>query len=101
VALVVDLHDYGVSAVTDSLGDFELKGSEAAFMLAEFMAVQVDDGLVVGGAEPEKQAAAGFLRVVEFALIPDGSFVPEEFQFLGVPVAGYLEGFGVRHEGEL
>ncbi len=84
----------------DVAGDFELKGGKTAFMLAEFLAIEEDDGLIIGGAEPEEQAAAGLLRVIEFALIPDGSFVPEEFRLLGVPVTGHLEYRGVRHEGE-
>ena len=81
-------------------GDFELEGREAAFMLAEFLTVQKDDRLVVGGAEPEEQAAAGRFRVVEFAFIPDGSFVPEELRLLGVPVARHLERSGVWHKGK-
>ena len=62
--------------VADCAGDFELEGREAAFVLAELGAVQEDDGAIVGGAEPEKDAVAGSDGAIEIAFVPDGAFVP-------------------------
>ncbi len=92
---VVDGEDDEVFAVLEDAGDVAVEGSEAALVLADLFGVDPDEGAVVGGAEVEEGAGAGFGGVLEVALIPDGAFVVEEFGALGVPVAGNLEGGGV------
>jgi hypothetical protein len=59
-------------------------------VFADFGAVQVDYGAIVGGAEPQKDAVSGSDGVIEIAFVPDGAFVEHEVGALGVPIAGDL-----------
>ena len=93
---VVDGEDDEVVAVLEDAGEFAVERGEAALVLADFLGVDPDESAVVGGADVEEGAGAGFGGVLEVALVPDGAFVIEELGALGVPVAGDLEcgGFG-------
>jgi hypothetical protein len=65
-----------------------VEGSEAAFVVAETLAVDPDVGAVVGGADVEEGAGVGGGGEGEVALVPDDAFVAEDGGVLGVPVAG-------------
>jgi hypothetical protein len=54
--------------------------------------VDPDVGAVVGRADVEEGAGAGFGLGIEVALVPDDALVVEELRDLGVPVAGNFEG---------
>ena len=47
-------------AVLEGTGDVAVKGGEAAFVLADLLGVDPDEGAVVGGAEVEEGAGVGF-----------------------------------------
>jgi len=100
VALVVHLYDHGVSSIMDVAGDFELKGGKTAFMLAEFLAIEEDDGLnnwrrrtrgTGGGRASSRNRIRAYTR---WFLRTRG--IPAS----GCSSHGHLEYRGVRHEGE-
>ena len=92
---VVDGEDDEVFSVFEDAGDVAVEGSEAAFVLADFLGVDPDEGAVVGRADVEEGAGVWFSGVLEVLLVPDRAFVIEEFGALGVPVPGDLEGAGL------
>ncbi len=90
-SFVVDLDHQGVALGPDLLGDLEVEGGEAALVGPELGPVEVDVGLVVGGAEVDEQSRAGRELVVEDLPVPNGAFVEKQPLVLRVPVAWHLE----------
>ena len=88
---VVDLRDHEVVAFANLVGDFEVEGRESAFMFAQGLPVEIDASEVVGGPEIDEDASVFPLVVGKRLLVPDRTFVKEQFLLLRVPVAGNIQ----------
>ena len=72
-------------------GHFAVERRIAALVIADPFLVDPDVRTVIGRADMEEGARAGFGLGVEVALIPDHALVVEELRHLRVPVAGHFE----------
>src|SRR5271168_5101876 len=93
---IVDGDDGEVTAGMEDAGDLAVEGREAAFVVADVLAVDEEVGAIVGGPDVEEGARAGFRSVVEVVLIPEHALVVVEGFLLRVPIARNLEGWGFR-----
>ena len=92
MALVVYLHNHKVLALLHHVGHVETERRETTFMPTGFLAVDIDDGLIVDGTEVQQQALALDGCVVEVALHPYRTLIEKQLCQLCVPVARHMHG---------
>src|SRR5258708_22288582 len=63
-------------------------------MLAQLLAVQINDGLVIRGTEVNVLPLAGMFLIVELTPIPHRSFIKDQFVALRVPVSRNIQDWG-------
>src|ERR1035438_7261861 len=85
--------DNEVRAGMKHCGNFAIKPRVAALVVANALLVDPDVRTVVGRANVEEGASAGFGLGVEFPLVPENTFVVEELGNLRVPIARHLQGW--------
>jgi len=91
-ALVIDADHEGIAGRAQFAGDLKLEGSEAADVLAQLLAVQVDIRRIICAAEVEKlPGGRRRRREVKLSAIPDGVLVIEQLFLLRIPVTGHVE----------
>ena len=91
-ALVIDGGDDEVVSIFHDTGDLAVERREAAFVIADMLVIDEDVSGVIDRAEVDEEVRVRLRVVLEVALIPEQAFEVEERIFLGVPVAGNVEG---------
>ena len=77
-AFVVDFDDEKIAGVANEIGDLEIKWREAAFVLPDLLAVEINVCLVIRGAEIDEETRVWLALVIERFLVPDRAFVEEQ-----------------------
>ncbi len=88
---VVDGGHDEVVAVFHDAGDVTVEGGEAAFVIADVLAVDEDGGRIIGGAEVNEDVRVRLWLVREIPFVPEQALVIEERIFLGVPIPGDVQ----------
>ena len=77
-AFIINFDDEEIAGVANETGDFEVERREAAFMLPDLLAVEINVSLVVRRSKINEESRVWPALVIKRFFVPDGAFVKEQ-----------------------